>query len=191
MSESISAPKARLSPLVRVVVVAVVVAILWVIAWATGLLDLVDVETIRAVVRSAGAWGVVVFLVGFCLANLLQVPGTIFIVVGIVAFGDVTGSVLSWFGATLSVSTTFLVFRGLGGQALGELRHPWARRLIGGLERRPELTVALLRTFMQASPVLNAALALSPIRFHRYVIGSAVGLVVPVLMALLLTEWFL
>ena len=191
MSDVTTAPRQRLNPLVRVGVVAAVVAILWVVAWATGLLELVDVDSIRTTVRSAGAWGIVVFVIGFCVANLLQVPGMIFIVVGVIAFGDVNGAILSWASALLAVSCTFWAFRALGGNALGELRHPWARRIIGGLEKRPVLTIAILRTFMQASPVLNATLALSPVSFKRYLLGSAVGLVAPVLTAVLLTEWFL
>jgi uncharacterized membrane protein YdjX (TVP38/TMEM64 family) len=191
MSEPTTLPSRRLNPVVRVGIVAGVVVTLWVVAWATGLLEHLDVDGIRELVRSAGAWGIVVFVIAFCVANLLQVPGMVFIVVGVVAFGDVTGGVLSWFSALLSVSTTFLVFRALGGRALGELRHPWARRILLGLERRPVLTVAVLRIFMQASPVLNASLALAPIRFDRYLLGSAVGLVVPVVAAVLLTGWFL
>ncbi len=175
----------------RPLLLVVVLLVTWLGAWQSGLLATLDVETLRAWVALAGPWGVLLFVLLAIVANLLHIPGMVIIVGGIVAFGDVTGAVVAWAGASVAASTTFGFARVVGGRALAEIRHPWARRLLGGLEHRPFWTVAILRTFMQNSPLLNTALALTPIRFPHYAAGSALGLWVPVLAAALFTSWFL
>lgn len=175
---------------VRPALLVVGVATTWAIAWWFGWLTYLEPETVRALVSSAGAWGMMVFVAGCVIANLLQVPGMVFIVLGIVAFGEVEGALLAWAGATLAAAVTFQVSRIVGGKALDDLRNPLARRLMTGLERYPTFTVAAMRTFMQNSPLLNMGLALTPISFPRYVAGTAVGLWVPVLAAALFTSWF-
>ena len=41
------------------------------------------------------------------------------------------------------------------------------------------------------APPLNYALAMSKLRFREYIIGSAIGLVIPIALVSLLFEWFL
>lgn len=184
-------PERRLPGWVRPALLVATMATLWAIAWSMGWLDGITVETVRDQVQQAGPWGILLFFGGACAANLLQIPGMVVIVGGIVAFGDVTGILVAWTGASLAASTTFALSRWIGGSPLGEVRHPWARKLLGGLEQRPFWTVAVLRTFMQNSPILNTALAFTPIRFGQYAAGSAVGLWIPVLAAALFTSFFL
>lgn len=180
----------RPKPWVRPALLVAGVALAWGLAWWFGWLAYLEPESVRATMSSAGGWGIVVFVLGCVVANLLQVPGMVFIVLGIVAFGEVEGAVLAWASATLAATVTFQVSRMVGGKALDELRNPLARKLMTGLERHPTFTVAAMRTFMQNSPLLNMGLALTPISLPRYVAGTAVGLWVPVLAAALFTSWF-
>ena len=53
----------------------------------------------------------------------------------------------------------------------------------------PIATVALLRAVLVLSPPLNYALALTSLRFFDHLLGSALGLVVPIGAAALLSRW--
>ena len=44
----------------------------------------------------------------------------------------------------------------------------------------PVRNVILLRLFLNAAPWLNHALALAPLGFRDYLIGSAVGMAIPI-----------
>lgn len=164
---------------------------LWLGAWWSGLLDAIDIEVIRSTVDAYGWAGVALFILAFCIFNLLQLPGMLMIVAAIVAWGPLTGGVIGWVGALAAACSTFMVVRAIGGQALGKIKHPWARRMLEGLERRPIVTMIVLRAVMQAAAPLNATLALTGLRFHRYVLGSAIGLIPPVVVAALFTELFI
>jgi uncharacterized membrane protein YdjX (TVP38/TMEM64 family) len=164
---------------------------LWLVAWRSGLLETLDVQTIRAGVQQYGWAGILVYLVACTAFNLLQVPGMVLIFAAIVAWGPWLGGFLGWLGAVTSASTTFVLVRAIGGQALGRIRHPWARRMLDGLERRPILTMVVLRALMQAAAPLNATLALTNLGYPRYLLGSAIGLIPPVIVAAWITELFL
>ena len=181
----------RVSPRVwRLIALVAVIATAWSVAYSQGWTEGLTVEVIQTWVASLGWWGVAGFLVAACLANLMYLPGMLFVVAAIVLYGDVAGAAVGWAAASLSATTTFLVMRAIGGQPMGEIRNRWAKRLLEGMERRPMWTVAVLRTFMQNSPIFNTVMALSPVRIHAYVLGSAIGLTVPVAAAALFTGWF-
>jgi uncharacterized membrane protein YdjX (TVP38/TMEM64 family) len=60
--------------------------------------------------------------------------------------------------------------------------------LLGRLDAHPVRVVALLRVVLIHSPQLNYALALSSLRYRDYLLGSALGLVLPVAVEVLLVE---
>lgn len=161
------------------------------LAWvgrASGVLSDLSMDGVRAQVMGAGSWGVLVFLGLFCLGQLLHVPGLLFVGAGLLIYGAWAGLILGMVGALCSVTVSFYVVRLTGGAALAELQSPWAKKLLARLDARPITTVCLLRLVLWLSPPLNYALALTKVRFHAYLLGSAVGLA-PVLvgMALLLS----
>jgi len=53
-------------------------------------------------------------------------------------------------------------------------------RLLGRLDAHPVSSVALLRTLFQTAPALNYALAMSGIEFRRYLVGTLIGLPLPI-----------
>ncbi|MFK7929006.1 MAG: TVP38/TMEM64 family protein [Myxococcota bacterium] len=174
----------------RVIALAVVVIAVWSFAYSQGWTEGLTVEVIQAWVASLGWWGVVGFLLGACIANLLYLPGMLFVIAAIVLYGDIAGAAVGWAGASLSATTTFLVMRAIGGQPMGEIRNRYAQRLLEGMERRPMWTIALMRTFMQNSPILNTVLALTPVTTRGYVAGTALGMTIPVAAAAVFTGWF-
>ena len=62
------------------------------------------------------------------------------------------------------------------------------RKWMGRLETQPIRTIALLRLFLLFSPPLNYALALSRVRFRDYLLGSALGLLPPTVLAVVLFD---
>ncbi len=172
----------------RLAALAAVVVGLVVAGRMTGLTALLSAAQIRAALRAAGAWGPLLFVAGFCAGELVHVPGMVFVGAAVVAYGRLGGGALSLVGAMASLSVSFAVVRAVGGRPLGAVRWAWVRRMLVHLESRPVRTVALLRLVLWMAPQLNYALALSNVRFRSYVLGSALGLAVPILAVALLFD---
>src|SRR5215813_1494503 len=149
------------------------------------------VESLRATIASAGTAGVVLYVIAFCLGELLHVPGLVFVAAGVLAYGPVLGGPLAFLGAVAAVSVSFWVVRAIGGRPLGELRIRWVRRALARLDARPIATIALLRLVLILSPPLNYALALSQVSFAHYFLGSVLGLVAPIALAVTLFDYLM
>lgn len=141
--------------------------------------------------RALGWLAVPVFLAGFALGELLHLPGILFVVAARVVFGPGLGLVLGYGGALLAVTLSFTLGRFVVSAARATTA-PWRprwkllRRAFDGLEAHPVRTVALLRLALWLTPPLSYALASSPVRARDHLVGSALGLVLPVLAAALL-----
>lgn len=150
------------------------------VAKLTGLSDSVSVESVRSFMESMGIWGFVAFVVVFALGELLHVPGIVFVGAAAIAYGDALGTAAGYVGAVVSVTVSFIVVRAIGGQPLGNVKRPWMRKVLGRLDRQPVRTVALLRLVFFMAPAVNYALAMTSLRLRDYVIGSALGLILPI-----------
>ena len=169
---------------------AVAVALI-VVRYTTSFGASLSTARIRDLVQHAGAAGVGLFIVAFAVGELLHVPGLVFVAAAVMAWGRVAGGALSYVAALVSVSFGFVVVRAIGGQPLAAITQPRVRALLDRLDRRPILTVALLRLIMWVAPALNYALALSSVRYRDFAIGSALGLALPMaLLAALFGVWF-
>ncbi len=192
MSPAPAAPAAKKRQLKwRMAGLALVLGGGFVVAWQAGWLSGVDKESIRDVVRGAGAWGVVVFTALFALAELVHVPGALFVGAAQLLWGPWLGALVGWFGCVVSVTVSFWVVRGVGGRALTEIDKPWMHKALAWLERAPLRTIVVLRAVFWVAPPLNYLLALSSVRFRDYFIGSAVGLVPAVVMIAFVLDWFM
>jgi len=149
------------------------------------------VESLRATMTSAGTAGVVLYVIAFCLGELLHVPGLVFVAAGVLAYGPVLGGLLAFLGAVASVSASFLVVRAIGGRPLRELGNRWVRRALAQLDARPVATIAVLRLVLILWPPLNYALALSQVSFAHYFLGSVLGLVAPIALAVTLFDYLM
>lgn len=167
----------------RIILLVLFVVAVVVLARLTGLTDYLTVERIRALGTEAGAWGILAFVGAFTVGIFVHLPGWVFLSAAAVAYGPLKGATISVFAGVVAVTVTFCVVRAIGGKALAEIKNERFRKILAGLDRRPIRTIVILRTFMMVSPPLNYALALSPTSFRAYVVGSAVGLVVPIFVA--------
>lgn len=151
-----------------------------IIAHATGITDRIDVETIRAFMDSAGALGFVAFLFVFAIGELLHIPGLVFVGAASVAYGDAIGTLAAYAGALGSLTLSFYVVRLIGGQPLAEVERPIVKRILARLDEQPLRTVTVLRFVFWMSPALNYALAMSTVRYREYLLGSMLGLLIPI-----------
>jgi uncharacterized membrane protein YdjX (TVP38/TMEM64 family) len=179
----------RRARFVRLAILAILVIGLLVVALATGLLRL-HVEDVRAHVEEAGAWAMVVFVVADTLAMLAHLPQLIFTGGAVALWGRGAGIAIAYLGAFAGVNLAFGIARVIGGAPiLLESRRPRVQRLMQRITNRPITTVVILRTIFCGASFLNYGLPLTPIRFRDHVIGSAIGLVPPIIAQGVLIHW--
>ncbi len=124
--------------------------------------------------------GMVIFILLYSLGNLIQIPGWIFLAAAVLALGQTWGGVATYVAASISCVCTFVVVRLLGGDALRQLDGKLVARIFSQLDAHPLKSVVLLRLLMQSLPALNYALALSGVKFRSYLIGTLLGLPLPI-----------
>jgi uncharacterized membrane protein YdjX (TVP38/TMEM64 family) len=163
--------------LVRLSVLAAILLALLAVAHLTGFSARFSRAGVRALVEQSGAWGVALFALLFAAGALLYVPGVLFVAVSVLMWGRLQGGLVSYAGALLAALLSFALVRFVGGRPFAEVRNPRVRAVLARLEERPVLGVALLRTFFMAAPLVNYALALSPVGAGSYLVGTAIGLV--------------
>lgn len=181
----------RRARLVRLGALIAVVIVLLVVGAATGVRSRFTVENVRATAVAWGAWGVLAFAAAYCLGALIYLPGMVFLVAAVLAWGRVAGGGIAFCGAVLAVTVTFVLVRAAGGRVIAESPRPWVRRVMAGLDAHPIRAIFVLRLVLLSSPPVNYALALTSVRFRDHLIGSALGLALPVLGVALFTEWAL
>lgn len=124
--------------------------------------------------------GLLIFVLLFALGNLVQIPGWVFLAAAVLTLGRTTGGLATYVAASISCVVTFLLIRMLGGDALRRLDSRIAERIFRHLDARPIASIVLLRVLFQTVPALNYALAMSGVKFRNYLIGTLLGLPLPI-----------
>lgn len=124
--------------------------------------------------------GLLIFIALFAIGNLIQIPGWIFLAAAVLALGKSWGGLATYIAAVVSCVVTFGVIKSLGGDALRQIQNKYAVRILNNLDKHPVKAVFFLRLLMQTAPALNYALAMSGIKFRHYLIGTVVGLPIPI-----------
>jgi uncharacterized membrane protein YdjX (TVP38/TMEM64 family) len=127
-------------------------------------------------VKSLGALGPIVFILGYAVATVAFIPGSALTLAAGFIFGVLKGTIFTLIGATLGASAAFLVARYV---ARGAIEHriadnPRFVAIDRAVGREGFKIVALLRL----SPVvpfnlLNYSLGLTRVRFFQYFAASA------------------
>jgi uncharacterized membrane protein YdjX (TVP38/TMEM64 family) len=154
--------------------------VLAVLAQVTGLRSQLTVQVLQDRLHANPWTGLALFVLAFCVGNILQVPGWIFLAAAVFAFGRVQGGLVTYVAACLSCLFTFAAIRLVGGNVAATLKSPIAQRLLAQLHAHPLRNVLILRTLFQTLPALNYALALSGLRLRHYVLGTLLGLPLPI-----------
>jgi uncharacterized membrane protein YdjX (TVP38/TMEM64 family) len=126
-------------------------------------------------VEGLGVWGPVVFILGYAVATVAFIPGSLLTLAAGAIFGLARGTLYTILGATLGASASFLIARYVARNAIerriaGNAKFAAIDRAVG---REGFKIVALLRL----SPVfpfnlLNYSLGLTRVRFLHYLLAS-------------------
>ena len=127
-------------------------------------------------VEGLGVWGPLVFILGYAVATVAFIPGSVLTLAAGFIFGVVEGTLYTLAGATLGASAAFLIARYLARGAI-ERRiadNPRFAAIDRAVGREGFKIVALLRL----SPVfpfnlLNYSLGLTKVRFLHFLAASA------------------
>ena len=164
----------------RLLAVGLFLGILLGVFQAFGLRDHFNLEFIRGLILQHQIGGLVLFVLLFSLGNLILIPGWVFLAAAVVTLGRVSGGAVTYVAAVTSCVLTFLTIRALGGNVLRLLTNRVAVRIMRELDAHPIGSIALLRILFQTMPAMNYALAMSGTRFRTYLIGTLIGLPLPI-----------
>lgn len=164
----------------RLLVTAVFLLLLVAAFEVSGLRQHLSITFLQQQLAENRITGLLIFVVIFALGNLIHIPGWLFLGAAVLALGESLGGIATYIAATISCIVTFFTIRWLGGDALRELDHRFARKIIARLDNYPLRSVILLRTVLQTAPTLNYALAMSGLRFRHYLLGTLLGLPLPI-----------
>jgi uncharacterized membrane protein YdjX (TVP38/TMEM64 family) len=143
---------------------------------------LTDIKQVRADIESAGIWGVIIFITIFVITALFNIPETGFIIMAFLIYDNIFfAASLNYVAGLLSAIATFYAGRLIGSGALSEIKSVRVKKLIASAENNPIKTLVIIRTIMIMNPIVGYALALTKISPRNYIIGNAVGIIVPVL----------
>jgi len=185
-----ASPRAsRLGSGTRVLLALLLIVACVVVGKATGLDHMLSRERVKTMVEGAGALGLLAYLAIFSIGQLVGVPGLVFVAAGILIYGKLYGAVAGLLGAVVAMTISFLVVRGVGGQPLGGAQNRFMGRILAQLDERPIRAIALLRLVFWLAPPVNYALALSKVRLRDFILGSVLGLLVPIGIATFFFDW--
>lgn len=166
----------------RLIAVIVFLGLLLAVFQVSGLRDNFSLAFLHQKFLDNEVSGLLIFIALFALGNLIQIPGWIFLAAAVLALGEVWGGLATYLAAVISCVFTFGVIRLVGGDALRQLKGRWVTGLLARLDAHPVWSIVLLRLLLQTVPALNYALALSGVRFRSYLLGTLLGLPLPILL---------
>lgn len=126
-------------------------------------------------VESLGVWGPIVFILGYLLATVAFVPGSLLTLAAGAIFGLVKGTLYVFLGAAAGTAVAFLVARYLARSAVERRLEKNERfRAIDGAVAKSGLKIVFLLRLSPAFPynLLNYALGLTSVRFRDYLLAS-------------------
>jgi uncharacterized membrane protein YdjX (TVP38/TMEM64 family) len=166
----------------RLCLVLAFLALLWATFRITGLDAHFSAQFLHERFEAHKLEGLLIFTALFALGNLIQIPGWIFLASAVVALGQLWGGLATYLAACVTCMSTFWIIRLLGADALRAIEGRWARRIFAELDTHPLRSVIALRLLFQTVPALNYALALSGVRWRDYLLGTVLGLPLPILL---------
>lgn len=164
----------------RLLLVVLLLVALFGLFEALGIRQQFSLEAVQSVIAMHKVAGLLLFVLMFALGNLIQIPGWVFLAAAVLALGRLWGGVATYIAACISCLFTYVTIRYVGGNALREIDNRLAKRLLAGLDKYPLRSIIALRMLFQTMPALNYALALSGVRFRDYLMGTLLGLPIPI-----------
>ena len=148
-------------------------------AWQSGAFAWVTHENIRHLLAESGVWGPVLYVLTFALLEPFGVPGAVFILPASLAWEPEFAIAMSVLGATGAGIVSYLLARGVIGDAFEQRLPVRLRAFTATAREHPLRTVIAVRVLFGLAAPAHWALALSGVRFGSFVVGSLVGFVPP------------
>ncbi|MEO1082844.1 MAG: VTT domain-containing protein, partial [Acidobacteriota bacterium] len=179
MSESSPVPESATPPSggrgVKIAIGLAVVAFLFIAVRQLGPMVAPHVAGFLAWVDSLGLWAPVVFVVGYAVATVAFVPGSLLTMSGGVLFGLAGGTAYVFLGATLGSGLAFLISRYIARGAIekrlaGNEKFALIDKAVGG----QGLKIVFLLRLVPFFPFiwLNYGLGLTRVRFPHYLLAG-------------------
>ena len=173
----------------KILTVCLFLVLLLAVFQVTGLRQHFDLPFLQQKINENKISGLIIFIALFSLGNLIQIPGWVFLAAAVLTLGRTWGAAVTYVAATTSCIMTFLIIRLIGGNALRQIKSRIAVRLLDNLDAHPIWYIVLLRTLFQTVPALNYALAVSGIKFREYLVGTMLGLPLPIVLYCMFFEY--
>lgn len=164
----------------------ILIVVLIVAAWASGLLDMVNLETIKqqrgellGLVEAHPILSVAIYMVLYAVVVALSLPiALIMTLTGGLLFGKWLGTAVIVFGATAGATLVFLIARSALGNTLREKAGPLYKKVAANMEQN---AVGYM-LFMRLVPLfpfflVNIVPALFNVRVMPYVITTFIGII--------------
>lgn len=137
--------------------------------------DRLSFETLDDVIKEAGLWGPLLFMIIYAIATVLFLPGSILTFAGGALFGPLAGTFYNLTGATLGATLAFLVARYLASEWAARKAGDRVKQLMQGVQEEGWRFVAFTR-LVPLFPffLLNYALGLTRIRLAHYILATYV-----------------
>ena len=164
----------------RLIAVVLFLLLLFALFELSGYRAHINLGFLQQTIRDNQASGLLIFVLVFVLGNLVQIPGWVFLAAAVLTLGELWGGVVTYIAACVSCIVTFFTIRFVGGDALRQLDNKVAVGLLSRLDAHPVKSILLLRMLFQTVPALNYTLAMTGVRFRAYLIGTLLGLPVPI-----------
>ena len=181
-------------PYRRLLFVLLFLIVLWAVFRYSGLASHINAQFLQERFAQHKLVGLIIFTGLFAVGNLVHIPGWLFLVSAMVALGQAWGGLATYLAACVTCATTFGVVQLVGGQALRNMNGRISSQVFARLDARPVWNVFVLRLLFQTMPTMNYALALSGVRFSQYMLGTILGLPVPITLFSVffgtLAQWF-
>ncbi|MDR3501130.1 MAG: TVP38/TMEM64 family protein [Legionella sp.] len=131
-------------------------------------------------VEQLGWLAPVLFIIIYCLATIMFVPTMIITLAGGALFGPTLGTLLNLVGATWGAACSFLITRYFSGNWLSQNKNGTVMKLIGSVEQKGWMSVAVLRLFpIVPFNLVNYGLGVTGIRFRTYLLTTFIFLIPP------------
>ncbi|MCW5806269.1 MAG: VTT domain-containing protein [Deltaproteobacteria bacterium] len=136
-------------------------------------------EGIRAWLEALGWVAPILFIGAFVGGGFVGLPGVVFVIGGVYAFGPWGGLALGYGGGMLSTFTPFIIARTLRRDRTGGWRpkQKLLAKAFALLETHPFRAIVVLRLLVWYSPPLSYALAMTSVPTRIYVAACATSLV--------------
>lgn len=164
----------------RILYLVLFLAVLLALFEWSGLRHHLSAAYLRDVLQANLYRGLLLYVGLFCLGNLLHIPGWIFLAGAVFSLGKLWGGVATYAAAVLSCCLTYFLIRAIGDDALRMIHNRWVVKILHRLDTHPVSSISLLRVLCQTMPTVNYVLALSGVRFSHYLLGTLVGLPLPI-----------